>query len=178
VVFFFVIRFRQNRLKRDLVLEKEKSTDLSIKMAEQQIENKKLELSKILTNIDKSSSLSEEVLARLSILKQKDGDVKDDISQLIQFINSMSRTNSINELVEKNSDVLGFGLKERIEKRFPNLTPSELQLIILIRIGLSTKEVAQLKNVEPTSVRIFKHRLKVKLEVPKELDLNRFVSEL
>lgn len=178
IVFFFVIRFRQARLKRDLVTEKEKSTDLQIKMAEQKMENKKLELSKILASIDKNSSLSEEVLSRLSVLKEKDGDVKDDISQLIQFINSMSRTNSINELVDKNSDILGFGLKERIEARYTNLTASELQLIILIRIGLSTKEIAQLKNVEPSSVRIFKHRLKSKLEVSKDIELGTFVMKL
>lgn len=178
VVFFFVIRFRQIRLKRDLIVEKEKSTDLQIKFAQQEMENKRLELSKILTSIDKSSSLSGEVLSRLSSLKAKEGDVKDDISQLIQFIKSMSRADSINELVEKNSDVLGFGLKERIETKFPDLTASELQLIILIRIGLSTKEIAQLKNVEPSSVRIFKHRLKIKLQVHKEDNLTDFIIEL
>ncbi|MCH2225067.1 MAG: LuxR C-terminal-related transcriptional regulator, partial [Crocinitomicaceae bacterium] len=103
---------------------------------------------------------------------------KDDLGALLQFIRSQNNLTNIEELLNRNVDVLGGDFKVRLTSKFPNLTTSELQLIIYLRLGLPTKEIAQIKNVEPSSVRIFKHRLKTKLGISKEVDLVRFIGEL
>lgn len=183
---FLQVNFRKRQkrkeavleLKKDLLQEKERTHALQIRMDEQQMENKKLELNGLLSSIDSNSSMTQEVITRLESIKSAKGDVKEDISLLLQFVRSQSRENDIDELLKRNVDVLGARMKERIIERFPNLTPSELQLVILIKLGLTTKEMAQLKNVEPSSIRIFKHRVKSKLNIPKEMDLKRFLGEI
>ena len=165
------------RLREDLLTEKENSAHLKIKMAQQEVENQKLELSQMLNAIDKNSSLFDGVLERLGNIRNKEGNVSEDISQLMQFIRSMSRSDEMNDLIEKNAELVGAGFKDKIETRYPNLTSSELQLVVLIKLGLSTKEMAQLKNVEPSSIRIFKHRLKTKLNLNKNDDLTTFIQQ-
>lgn len=183
---FLLVSFRKRQkrkeavleLKKDLLQEKERTHALQIRMDEQMMENKKLELNGLLSSIDSNSSMTQEVITRLEMIKSTKGDMKEDISLLLQFVRSQSRENDIDELLKRNVDVLGARMKERIIERFPNLTPSELQLVILIKLGLTTKEMAQLKNVEPSSIRIFKHRVKSKLNIPKEMDLKRFLEEI
>ncbi len=187
-VFVFWFRQRNKRHKRkeefvamrhNLVAEQEKTAALKLEMAEKNLENKKLELVNMFNSADSSSALFEEIESRLKRLKnKKSGEISEDVNQLVQFVKSHSKSLEINSLIEKNSDLFSVKLKERIEEQYPDLTKSELQLIILIRLGLSTKEMAQLKNVEPSSIRIFKHRLKTKLKVSKGTDLTDFISQI
>lgn len=185
LVFFYLQKgSRQKRtesllkLRSELLSEQERSSMLQIKMAEQEMENKRLELGQILNSIDKNSSLIEGIVQRLEFIKGKEGDVKEDLSQLLHFIRTLNKSDQMNELIEANADLLGSGFKEKMEKLYPDLTSSEIQLMILIRLGLSAKEMAQLKNVEPSSIRIFKHRLKSKLNLNKTEDLTSFIQQI
>lgn len=167
------------RLQEDLLLEKEKTAELNFKMEEQEIERRRLELVQILSNIDLNNSLNEELLFKIGVLKSKAGEeIREELNQLHQFVHSQSKSNSIHELIEKNPDLLTGDFKSRVEARFSDLSTSELQLVMFIRVGLSTKEMAQLKSVEPSTIRIYKHRLKTKFDLSKEQDLEAFIAEI
>ncbi|MDG1333650.1 MAG: hypothetical protein P8P74_15040 [Crocinitomicaceae bacterium] len=182
---WFVYKKRQQRrkeamfeLKKDLVLEKERANQLEMEIAEKELENRKLELKRMLGAVDRNSTLFQEVSSRLDKLRSKEGDLSEDISQLVQFIRSMSKADEISELLKRNSDLVDDRFKARFEAQFPNLSKSEVQLAMFIRLELSTKQIAQLKNVEPSSIRIFKHRLKQKLGLAKNEDLVAFIQTL
>ncbi|MCJ8291633.1 MAG: hypothetical protein HRT58_18275 [Crocinitomicaceae bacterium] len=166
------------KLKADLLVEKKMSHDLEKQMVEKEQENRKLEMTQILNEIRDNSSLSEEVTNRLQQMKKKGGDVQSDISQLLEFIKTINRNEEFNKLIEEKSDILRSGFREKIDAEFSQLSKSETQLLILIRLGLSTKEIAQFKNAEATSIRTLKYRLKVKMNIPRELELFDFIKNL
>ncbi len=58
------------------------------------------------------------------------------------------------------------------------LSATELRYCAYLRMGLSTKEIANLLNIEPHSVRVGKHRLKQKLRLEKETDLEAFIKNI
>ena len=134
-------------MKKDLVVEKERASQLELEVTEKELENRRLELKRMLTSVDRNSMLFKEVSSRLEGLKSKEGDLRKDIGQLVQFIRSMSKSDEISELLKQNSDLVDDSFKERLEEQFPNLSKSEVQLVILIRLELSTKEIAQLKGL-------------------------------
>lgn len=181
IVWFRLKRRRQLRkdaylaLKSDYLAEQEKMTKLKAEMRKEEIKNKQLELNQLLNSINKYSSISSEVTKRLKSIKNKEGDIKDDLNQLLSFINATNKSNELMSALEDNTDSAYFGFKERVESNYPELTESEFQLVLLIRLGLKAKEIAQIRNVEPASVRIFKHRLKSKLKLSKETDLVEFI---
>ncbi|MFD2784434.1 helix-turn-helix transcriptional regulator [Hymenobacter rubripertinctus] len=57
------------------------------------------------------------------------------------------------------------------------LSATDLRYCAYLRMGLSTKEIANLLNIEPHSVRVGKHRLKQKLGLGKSVDLEAFMKE-
>lgn len=166
------------QLKSDLLNERKMSHDLEKQMVEKDLENRKLEMTQILNEIRDNSSLSEEVTNRLQQMKKKGSDVQSDITQLLEFIKSVNRNEEFNMLIEEKSDILRSGFREKINTKFSQLSKSETQLLILIRLGLSTKEIAQFKNAEATSIRTLKHRLKVKMGIPREVELFDFIKNI
>lgn len=167
------------RLQQRYLEEQKKTTELNFRMEQQEIERRRLELVQMLSNFDLNNSLYEELQAKIAQLKSKAGDeIKEDLNLLHQFIHSHNKSNLIDELMDKNPDLLAGDFKTRLEERFPQLSASELQLVLFIRLGLSSKEMAQLKNVEPASIRIFKHRVKLKMGLSKETDLDQFIGEI
>lgn len=61
-------------------------------------------------------------------------------------------------------------------KQHPNLTQNDIRLCTLMRINLSTKEIASLLNVSTRAVEQSKYRLKKRLDLGNEEDLLTYIS--
>lgn len=65
-----------------------------------------------------------------------------------------------------------------LRSKFPELTERELKLCALLRVNLSTKRIAVLLELSPTSIDIYRHNLRKKLKIEKGISLNKYFSEL
>lgn len=117
----------------------------------------------------------------------------EEVGQLIQEIESsqnptrsqvrrLSRLVKTNLSVDKNwenfrkqFDHVHPNFVKRIEKKYPVLTQNDLRHCAYIRMRLSTKEIAELMNVNPTSVQIARVRLKKKMDLPESIDLRHHI---
>lgn len=59
-----------------------------------------------------------------------------------------------------------------------SLSPAELRLGMLLRLNLSSKEIASILRVTPDSVRVARHRLRKKLPIDQKDELVNFMIEL
>ncbi len=59
--------------------------------------------------------------------------------------------------------------------KFPTLTPAELKLSILLRLNLSTKEIASIIFITPDSVKTSRNRLRKKINLPSSDNLVAFL---
>jgi DNA-binding HTH domain-containing proteins len=59
-----------------------------------------------------------------------------------------------------------------------NLSPAELRLGMLLRLNLSSKEIASILRVTPDSVRVARHRLRKKLPIDQKDELVNFMIDL
>lgn len=57
----------------------------------------------------------------------------------------------------------------------PDLTKSEIRLLTLFKIGYSQKEIANLLNIAPDSVKKSKHRIRKKLNLPESVILTDYL---
>lgn len=177
------LRSRQRRkekylkLREELIQESEKSEGLKREMEAKELENKKLELKQTLQSMNNNSTLLEEIQGRLNSMRKLEDGIQDSITDLIQFLKSHAATQAVNEVIEQNVETIGGDFRDRFFAQHGAFTASEVQLVLLLRIGLSTKEIALMKSVEPSSVRIFKHRLKSKLELDKSQDLTIYIQK-
>jgi DNA-binding CsgD family transcriptional regulator len=61
---------------------------------------------------------------------------------------------------------------------YPDLSKGDIELIKLIRIGMDTKEIAALKNVEPNTIKTAKYRLKKRLSIVSADSLSKYILAL
>ncbi len=68
--------------------------------------------------------------------------------------------------------------KKQVLKVHPDLTPTELELTEMIRLGLSTKELAGLMFITPESMRVSRSRLRKKLNLIPEQNLQSYLCSV
>jgi len=62
--------------------------------------------------------------------------------------------------------------------KFPNLTSKDLKLCIYLKMNLATKEIAPLMNISYRGVELHRYRLRKKLNLGQEENLNPFMNNL
>ncbi len=77
------------------------------------------------------------------------------------------------QLDELNQEFL-----RRMKAAFPALTAYDLRLATYLRMGLSSREIAELLHVLPSSVNVSRSRLRKKLSLEAEQDLYEFLMEV
>jgi len=98
-------------------------------------------------------------------------------------LNNLSKDIESNMNIEKDWDTFKIHFQEvnpnffeKLNNNFPKLTQNDLKICAYIKIGLSNKEIAQLLNILPDSVKSTKKRLKKKLSLTAENNLSEFIT--
>jgi DNA-binding CsgD family transcriptional regulator len=65
-----------------------------------------------------------------------------------------------------------------LKTRYPQLSPTDLKLCAYLRLNLSSKEIAQLLNISLKGVEVSRYRLRKKLALPTETNLNDFLGKI
>lgn len=161
-------------VKRTLVEEQKKAVILQGEANAKALENKRLELRNMIQGAELEGELIQELIERLNSIR-KNGD-EGELVQLVQFLQSKQKARKLDEVLSMHQDLVDLDFKTKVKERFSDLTDAEFQLMIMLRIGLTTKEIALFRNIEPASVRIYKNRLKNKLNLDKQDDLEQFIA--
>lgn len=65
-----------------------------------------------------------------------------------------------------------------LKQKYPSLSVYDMRLCIYLKIGLNSNEIAEILNVQPSSVYISRSRLRKKLNLTTEDDLHNFLNNL
>ena len=65
-----------------------------------------------------------------------------------------------------------------LSQSFPTMTANEKRLASMLRLNLSSKEIASILNISPKSVEMNRYRLRKKLKVTPKINLNDFIRDL
>jgi DNA-binding CsgD family transcriptional regulator len=66
----------------------------------------------------------------------------------------------------------------RLKQAYPEISPNDLKLAALIKLNLSSKEMAGILNISPDSVKTARYRLRKKLQLNSEDNLTDFILNL
>lgn len=116
------------------------------------------------------------LLDRLTALNTREKEQTErGIRTLIGELQAQEQLNERVQLIQENIDRVNTEFYQTLKIRFPAMTKSEVELCGYLRIGLSNKDIAVLKNIAASSVKMGKNRLRKKLELPAEEDLYEFL---
>ncbi len=179
-----LLQAKAQELKLETALLEEKAKLKTEEAARLQVEKKLIEAQKAqMQNELVAGSLQVEHKNEvLQSLKEKlfSEDINDKtIHHLARIINQEIRLDKDFDTIKNNYKDIQPEFIEKLQLQSDNkLTALDLKYCSYVKLNLSSKQMATLLNVEPTSIRMSKYRLKQKLNLKKEDDLYSFLYGL
>ncbi len=166
---------------QQILLENElKITNNAKAELEKEIEFKEKEQKKIALSIIRKNEI-------LSKLKMEIERIKSKPEKSLKFsdLNTLKVLILDNLNLEKERKSLDIYIKElnnsffqNLERKYPGLTNNEKKLCSLLRLKLSSKEIASILNITPKSVEVNRYRLRKKMNIGKDEKLPKVIRKL
>ncbi len=169
VIGFGYYAYRQ-KLKNNL-LEKEKlDTELAFKRKE-------------LTSHALHLAHKNEVLEALKrkaheLQTQVDNNNSNGYRQIIRTINADLNDDNNWENFRKYFEEVHQDFNSKVKEQYPDLTPNELRLMALMKMNLTSKEIANILNISQEGIKKARYRLRKKLQIPSEESLQDLMVQL
>jgi len=161
----------ENELKTTINRNKKLENEISFKEKEQKkvalsIIRKKEILSKLKAEIEKLKLKPEETL--------KHSDLNTLKVLILDNLNLENERKSLDTYISDLNDKFFINL----EKIYPGLSSNEKKLCSLLRLKLTSKEIASILNIDPKSVEVNRYRLRKKMGIKKNDNLTKIIRKL
>jgi DNA-binding CsgD family transcriptional regulator len=107
-----------------------------------------------------------------------DEHLKRTLTGLNRNINKEIDNKQQNQIFETYFDEVHREFFTVLKEKFPGLSPREMRLSAYIRMNLTSKEIAALLNITDRGVEISRYRLRRKLDLPRDVNLSIFLTNL
>ncbi|MCW5518509.1 LuxR family transcriptional regulator [Aureitalea sp. L0-47] len=177
---------RYYRKQRQRLLE-EKTRELKLKELATQKEI--IELKNQSLNSDIESRNRELAVSTMNLIKKNS--ILNDIKAELENISDPTKIRNVIKVINKNlnneddwkffEEAFNHADKDffkKVKELHPDLTPNDLRFCVYLRLNLSSKEISPLLNISPRSVEIKRYRLRKKIELPRNANLNDYFISL
>lgn len=162
---------QRNKLKQQVLEQEQNNLKNELFFKQKGIEN-------FATYIQEKNKLLTDLKNEIKIItKSSNGDF-DGLKKLVQIVNQSLHTDNDRKELELKIDQAHQEFINRLKQRFPLLTKTEIRLCSLLLLELSTKEIASIMNIESSSVKMSRNRLRKKLGLPSQTNLTKFLLEV
>lgn len=183
LVFCILILWYHFRLKK----QEKQILQTTIELAE--VQQKKQEIQQL--NLQKDIEMQAQYLNFLTVQMGAKNNLILQINDYLSSHNLLHQDIQLQKILQKNaiqeSDWVTFNYQfecvnkhffTRIKDRFPDLSTHDLKLCALIKLQLSAKDMADILSISPDSVKTARYRLRKKLHLQTEDNLNEFILSL
>ncbi|WP_245189462.1 ligand-binding sensor domain-containing protein [Lunatimonas salinarum] len=161
----------------ELLSSQKELESLRTEKLKQEIQLKDKELATATMHLITKNGFIDQVKGNLSgiIKKSKNQEVKNEIQKVIKNIEKNIAEDEDWEQFEIHFDQVHGDFMSRFKKSFSDLSPQEIKLSAYLRMNLSTKEIAYLMNISVRGVEIARYRLRKKLDLQREDNLQEYI---
>lgn len=164
--------------------EKEKEVDrLTLRQKELELENAQITLT---SNQQELTSFAAFLKSRNELMEKIKSMLKEGyklpvegmvahMKKISAFITTYASHDNTSRALLMKVEEHNKGFLDALEARHPNLTKGERNLAILIRGGLSSKEISMLLGLEPKTINMNRYRLRKALDLDAEADLEEYL---
>ncbi|WP_299549269.1 hypothetical protein [Seonamhaeicola sp.] len=148
-------------------------------LLQREVDHKQKDISEFALNLARNRERTEELLNYIKKIK-KSGVLNNDANfrDLEQAVLKQEITNKHITDFRNKADALNTAFYKRLHDRFPNLSKNEVKLCTYIRLGIDNNEIAILQNVAPASIYRSRSRLRQKLGLSQDEDLNLILKDI
>lgn len=182
---FLIILQQKKRLKENenkelahqLGLEKQ-IQQLQQEKQREVIESKTREIASYSLQLSNKNSILKQILDLTNQLSDNPKEVKNIHKKINTIIKNNYNIDNDWANFKMHFDKVHPNYFDKLKTLCSNLTENNLRYCAYFRIGLSTKQIAQIQNISPSSVIIHRSRLKKKFNLSEDANLDDFLREI
>jgi len=166
---------RNHRQQQDLISAEDELQKAELKIMSDLLKHNQQKLSLYTENLIRKNELVNQLEDKLrNAVEESDGDAKKEVK--VNFSSVRILTEQDWEEFKQLFDNVHHGLRERLLSEYASLTLAEQRLFLLMKLSMSTKEIANILGVSPDSVKKSRYRLKKKLNLIGDVSLQEFID--
>lgn len=183
VIILLIYRRKQriiNARNKQLIAEKTlENAKFKVEQLNSEIKSKERDLSDFALNLSQNKEWIELLANKIDSLKKAN---PSEIDQLVEDLeteiqNKIAFEYSTNDFFER-VDKLSDSFYKKLNQQFPNLSKNEIRLCSLIRLRIESRSIATLQNISLTSLNTSRYRLRKKLQLSEDIDLDDFIQNI
>ncbi|WGD34046.1 tetratricopeptide repeat protein [Olleya sp. YS] len=159
-VYAFYLRNKRNKLAKEA--------------AQAELEFKTKELTTHALHLAKKNEVLNDLKQKAKVLKQ-DADADPGYQMLIQTINFDLQDDNNWENFSRYFEEVHKDFNSKAQQQFPNITTNDLRLMALLKMNLSSKEIANILNISSDGIKKARQRLRKKMGIDSNQSLEAIV---
>lgn len=171
---FLFLRVRMYRLQKNALQNKNKLVESEKKFLNVQLQTKEKALTDFAHHLSQKNEALEELREKVQIGLDKELH-KEEILSL--FSQDRIQEENWNDLQSRFSKVHA-SFFEKLKQKYPQLSVADEKLCVLIKLGMSSKEIANILLISPKSIDQKKYRLKKKIDGDSVLSITELLMNL
>ncbi len=157
--------------------QKVKRKQLEKEVIDKELEFKKQELTTHALHLANKNEILEDLKDQIIQLK-KNGSQSGNFSSLVNTIKLNLQDDKNWENFSKYFEQVHKDFNSKIKRKYPQVTAHELRLMALLKMNLSSKEIANILNISNEGIKKARYRLRKKLNIGSEDSLNDLIIGL
>ncbi|WP_282049521.1 hypothetical protein [Maribacter aquivivus] len=152
----------------------EKNKELEIKKQQALIDIKNKELASSALQLIEKDEFLKEIKSKVRV-----GTDKIKIHEINKVLRSISTNNNNNWDEFKHRFIsVNKEFYNKIFEKFPNLSQSDQKICALIKLNMSSKDMARLLGISVESVHTSRHRIRKKMDLPRNVNLEDYINSI
>jgi len=169
-----LVRLRTDELQKEM----EERQKVEQEKSDMQIEHLRRELLTKSLHLNDKQQIMDSLQSELQELKpEKPEETAGKIRKLIRFLRDRASVHQDWEEFEHWFTSVHVGFYDQLRTEYPDLSPSELKVCALLRLNMISKDIARIMNVQPTSIDMYRHRIRKKLGLTSDENLTASLSQ-
>jgi len=170
------LRQQAEKHKEKIMMLEQERLKTEFEQVKQQLKNKTIELaSKAKDNEDKNRLLLS-LKEKFDVAQEVPGTSKIKLGEIRRLLDSYLKIED--KTFEIQMDELHQDFFKTLKENFSGLSNNDLRLCAYLKVGLNSREIADILNIQPSSSYISRSRLRKKLNLKPEEDLYDFLNNI
>jgi len=168
------------RLEKELASHQFLQQELEQQKIKAELKFKNRRLTDFALDIAQKNQFSSDLLERLGGLEKQNlsKQTESELRKIRFFVTSQLQINEGVAEFQKSVDDASLEFNQKLQQQFPNLTQNDIQLCSLLKLKLQNKEIATIRNVSDTAIKMARYRLRKKLGLDSKEDIVDFLNNI
>ncbi len=173
IIYFGIKYYKKLRLRKQLEAQQLNS---KINELSTEISSKKEEITELMAETIIHLNTKEKITENLNKLSKQEEGVS--LTGILAELKADKLEDAKLVLLKENIETLNYEFLKRLREKHPNLTKTDIEVCSFIKLGLSRKEISELRKTSLEAIKSTRFRLKKKLNLSAQDSLDEFIKHI